>query len=596
MHPRDPKMIPAAYLFDPEAHEAANARGENYWFAYTEEILRQLGLPAVGINARDEKLLADALGSLRVLFVGDARAGDFSGLANVLSRWVEAGGTLIGFATDGLDEIFGNVFHSVTPEGNGAFAMTALVRLAAHPLASTIAPHDLADEPVPVFGPLRKVVPQASEAIGTLVSVRLAETTFPAATVRLLGRGRACYFAFDLAQTTWVLHKGRPVDGDYDLDGYLRFSDAIVTGTLRQDVPYADVLLFLLQNLIHHAGLAMVHQIPPLAGEVADLLIFFGGDDEGLSDGSQVAASDFMRSRGLPYHINIMPDAAGHFALTIAEHDRIVANGHEASLHFNFIDGFPHPCGFTQEDVERQFHLFCEHFGHLPVVSVNHWCRWTGWAEPAKWMAAAGIKGDNSRLGLSSPPLNPVNHIGLSFGSAFPHYYYDDAAGGNQRIDLLCEPGMAYEVGYLGDATDFETLHRAVDLAAHFHMTANFFYHPIYIARQESCRRAIDELVRYLGHRGLKTVFMGCDALWAWWDARTRSTIETIDAGDANIRLRARCAWPDGMVVKVPATRQALQVILNGTSLAPTVQHHFGLPWLLIPCPQGETEITLRFA
>lgn len=585
----------AAYLYDPEVHEAVNDRSENYWFAYAEEILRQLGLAATAVNVRDEKQTAEALAAARVVFVGDARAGSFRDLAHDLHNWVHAGGTLVGFGADGLDEIFGNAFHSVTPERDGAFAMAALVRLNDHPLARAIAPPDLTDQPIPIFGPLRKVTPQVSETLATLLSLRLAETSFPAVTLRQLGRGWACYFAFDLAQTLWVLHKGRPVDGDYDLDGYLRLSDAIVTGHLRQDVPYADMLLFLLQNLVYCAGLPMVHQIPPLVGEVGDLIVFFGGDDEGLTDGSQVAASDFMRSRGLPYHINIMPNVSGHFALTVAEHDHIVANGHEASLHFNFIDGFAHPCGFSHADVERQARLFLENFGHAPVVSVNHWCRWTGWAEPAKWMASCGLKGDNSRLGLSSPPLNPVNRIGLAFGSAFPHYYYDDASGSNRRIDFLAVPGMAYEVGYLGNATDFETLHRALDLAVHFHMTANFFYHPIYIAHQESCRRAIDELVRYLREGQRRTVFLGCDALWTWWDARARSSVHTMTALDNGLQLLAQCAYHDGMVVKLPVVREVTCVNVNGKASPPVIQKHFGLPWLLIPCPFGESQITIEF-
>ncbi|MCX7599567.1 MAG: hypothetical protein N2512_11990 [Armatimonadetes bacterium] len=589
-------MVKAVYLYDPEAQETANAREENYWFAYVEEILRQLGLPATAVNVRDGELLADALGTARVIFVGDARAGSFVDISCKLHTWINSGGTLIGFATDRLDETFGNAFHSVTPEPDGSFAMTALVRLSDCPLTRAILPFGLSDHTIPVFGPLRRVVPERSRVLALLVNSRGAETSFPAVTVQRVGRGLACYFAFDLAQTMWVLHKGRPVDGDYDLDGYLRLSDAIATGHLRQDVPYADMLLFLLQNLIHGTGLPMIHQLPPLAGEVADLVIFFGGDDEGLSDGSQVAASDFMRSRGLPYHINIMPDADGHFALTVAEHDHIVANGHEASLHFNFIDNFCHPIGFGEQHVERQVRLFYENFGHLPIVTVNHWCRWTGWAEPARWMATRGIKGDNSRLGLSSPPLNPVNRIGLAFGSAFPHYYYDDPGGGNQRINFLAVPGMAYEVGYLGDATDFETLHRALDLAAHFHMTANFFYHPVYIAHQESCRRAIDELVRYLREGQHRAVFMGCDALWAWWDARARSNVHTLGTGENSLRLLAQCAYHDGMVVKVPVARKVVQVRVQGKTVSPAMQEHFGLRWLFIPCPAGESEIVVCLA
>jgi hypothetical protein len=291
-----------------------------------------------------------------------------------------------------------------------------------------------------------------------------------------------------------------------------------------------------------------------------------------------------------------MPDANGKFGLTVEEHDRIVANGHETSLHYNFMDGFPHPCGFTQQDVQRQWDWFCETFRRQPIATVNHWCRWYGWAEPAKWMRAAGGRADNSRLGLSSPPLNPVNHIGFAFGTAFPHYYYDDWRSGNARIDFLAEPIMAYEVGYEGDTTHFEMTHRAVDIASYYHMTANFFHHPIYIAQRESCRAAIDELLRYVRERGLRTVFMGCDALWQWWDARQRSGIEIARLTDEESRFVARCEYPDGMVVKVPVIRDVANLRLGENSVTPFTEEHFGLRYAMLVCPKGETEVTVAFA
>ncbi len=386
--------------------------------------------------------LRGELADLRVLIVGDSRSIESVGAAKEIAAWVEAGGTLLGFATTGLDDLFGNTFHSETPQRDKGFAVTGLVKLREHALTTPVCSPFFVDKPLPVFGPVRKVNSQTSEPLADLLSVRSAETIFPAVTHRPLGQGHAFYFAFDVAQTMWVLHKGRPIDGDYDLDGYLRLSDAIALGDLPLDVPYADELLFLLQNMIHAAGVPLVHQLPPLDGKPADLVVFFGGDDEGLSDGSQVLASDFMKSRGLPYHINILPFPDGHFGLTVEEFEHIVANGHEPSIHYNFIEGFDHPTGFTQEDVQRQWDCYMQTFGREPVASVIHWCRWIGWAEPARWMMEAGGRADNSRIGVSSPPLNPVNNIGFAFGTALPNYYYDDWRGENRRIDFLAEPIM----------------------------------------------------------------------------------------------------------------------------------------------------------
>ncbi len=588
-------MHPVGYLYDPQAHAAANARGENYWFAYVEEVFRQLGVGAQAVDLRDTAAFAETLQGLRVLVVGDARSADPRPVADDIARWVHDGGTLIGFATDGLDELFGNTFHSVTPQRDSGFQMTALVRFRPHALTTGVYGPFFAGQPLPVYGPVRKVQPSGSEALADLLSLRQAETVFPALTRLRQGRGWAYYFGLDLAQTMWVLHKGRPVDGDYDLDGYLRLSDAIVTGTLPQDVPFADELLFVLQNVLHEAGLPMVHQLPPAQGQVADLVVFFGGDDEGLTDGSQVAASDFMKSRGLPYHVNIMPYPDGRFGLTAQEHDHIVANGHEASLHYNFIDGFAHPAGFTREDVQRQWDWFCQAFGHKPVATVNHWCRWCGWTDPARWMHAVGGRADNSRIGVSSPPLNPVNHIGFAFGTAFPHYYYEDWRGENRGFDFLTEPIMAYEVGYAGDATDFDMTHRAVDLAAYYHMTADFFHHPTYIAQRESCRKAIDELLRYLQERALRPLFLGCDALWEWWDARSRSALHALSLTAGETRFVARCEYGAGMVVKVPARGEIAAVEVGGKAEPAVVQDHFGLRYVLVICPRGETEVTVRF-
>jgi len=82
-----------------------------------------------------------------------------------------------------------------------------------------------------------------------------------------------------------------------------------------------------------------------------------------------------MKEHGLPYHINAMPWPGGKFGLTAEDARRIRANGHEVSIHFNFIDDFKLGSGFAREDVLAQAEAFKREFGQDFVCSVNHWCR-----------------------------------------------------------------------------------------------------------------------------------------------------------------------------------------------------------------------------
>jgi hypothetical protein len=262
------------------------------------------------------------------------------------------------------------------------------------------------------------------------------DTGNAAVTARELGKGRVFYFAFGLPQTMWVLHQGRPVDRDYDGDDKLRSADGLVIKPHSMEVAYADELLFLLQNMIGTQLHPFVHQLPPIppstlsngtergADRIPDALFFWGGDDEGSTEGIQLVASNWMKQRGLPYHINALPRKDGKFGLSVEDAKKIRANGHEISLHYNFIDGFAPRAGFTREDVLKQAAAFRRHFGTGLICSVTHHTRWTGWAEPAKWMREAGGKADNSFVHAGSPPSNPVNLLGFSFGTAFPFWFY----------------------------------------------------------------------------------------------------------------------------------------------------------------------------
>ncbi|MEW6355273.1 MAG: hypothetical protein AB1696_03030 [Planctomycetota bacterium] len=580
-----------AFNHDPDLRAEANRAGRNYWHEYVKEVCDRLGATATAIPRRD--LTRDGLSPFKVLMLGSLGKEDLPADA-ALDAWVSAGGVLIAFGMEGLDDLFGNECASVTPQPEDDFTLSARFALQDDPLTAGIHSYLHPDQKLLIFSDVRNVLPRESHELARLFDLHDRDTGFAAVTHRRWGDGHAFYFAFDVPKTLWVLQQGRPVDRDYDGDGYLRLSDAVVTRGNKLEVMYADEIVFLLQNMIAEAGIPLIHQLPPMDGRVPDALLYWGGDDEGVA-GAQVASSRFMREMGLPYHLNIMP-RNGVFALTDDEAREIEANGHELALHLNFIDGHTHPLRLTRDDIHKQMDWFTRRFGRPSVCSVFHWCLWTGWAEPALWMGECGGRADNSRIHAPSPPLNPVNMIGFSFGTAFPFHIYCDHTRGNERLDFLSEPIAAYEVGYSytePDRTDFDLIHKCVDLACAYHLTLNMFYHPPNVAKRENCRRAIREVLRYIQEKKAVVVHMGNDELCHWWNSRSRSTIGDVAISDAGMRCVATAAHPRGMVVKIPLRNDDVRVLCDGSAARMTVERTFGRKWAYVVVPQGRHELEI---
>jgi len=454
---------------------------------------------------------------------------------------------------------------------------------------------------------VHKVLPEQSLELARLYDDCGKDTGCAAVTGRQLEKGHVFYFAFSVPQTIWVLHQGRPVDHDYDGDHRLRRSDAIVIRPHSSEVAYADEILFLLQNMIAVEPHPFVHQLPPLPppgskggdeaeGRIPDAVFFWGGDDEAASDGLQLIASNWMKQHGLPYHINAMRRKDGKFGLSVEDARKIRSNGHEIAPHFNFVDGFAQHLGFARDDVLAQAAAFRRQFGAGWTCSVNHSCRWTGWAEPARWMHEAGGKADNSFVPAPSPPSNPVNRFGFSFGTAFPFWFYDDWKAGNRKIEFLEEPITAYECGYFKEHTDFPTLHKAIDFAARYHLTMNMFYHPLYIARYPACRAAIGEALRYLSERKIRALHWGNDQLYAWWNARSETRLSPIAVDQSEVRFQVETDYAPGVIVKVPLGRRAVKSAAIGDDANPrnfTSQQRFGQNWAMVVVPRGKTRVTL---
>lgn len=596
------RPLRVCYAFDRRLQESANGEGRNYWYAYVEEILSRLGVCArpLPLEAVAEE---DRLSRTGVLFLGDFHREEIpAGSAATLRSWVESGGVLIGFSSEGLDDLFGVAGDGMIARGAEPFSISGYFELLSSAVTRDCRAAVDPEQRLLITSPIRQLRCRESQSLARLFAChpscpedgsRARETDAPVITWRQLGKGHAFYFAFDVARTMWAIQQGRPVDRDYDGDGFLRRSDASVIGENSRGVPYADALHFLLANMIGRLPVPMIHPIPPHLGRVAPALLYFGGDDE-CTPGIQIPASDFMAARGLPYHINLMP-LDGRFAIGPEEQAHIEANGHEIALHYDFVHGFEHPCGFTRQDVLEQARLFREAFGRDSVCGVNHCCRWTGWADPARWILEAGGRADNSFFGWTSPPTNPVNRIGFVHGSAFPRYFWDDAAHGNGRVDLLEIPITAYEVGYEGEEFLPERVRQALELAVRHHLTLEFFYHPVYIARYPACRQAIDELVRLIGEMEVPPVLMGLDLLYRWWESRSRAVVGAARDDGERICFEVECDYRDGFVVKLPTgERGAGDCVVDGESAGCESVFEFGQHWVFIVLGPGRHRVEVR--
>ena len=592
------RRITSGYIYDPQWRSKANSEGRNYWYEYLREMNEQLGLrsEAVAPAALDNP---EQLAHLSSLILGglEERVLSEKQKAN-LEAWARAGGILIGLGCEGLDELFGLKCWGAWEQPIDDYSLGGYLVLQPHALCEGIPSRWHPHQKLLIFSTTRLLQAIACHELARFSGHDYSDEGFAAVTARPVQKGWACYFAFDLPKTVWLLHQGRPMQYDRDGVGVFRTSDQLLTGHNHPEVLYADSLLFLLQNMLALAPQPFIYQLPPRGEQVPEAGFYWGGDDEGEYD--QVAASNFMRERGLPYHINIMPEK-GSFRLTPEEFAQIRANGHECSLHYNFTEG--EPLQITKLLIQRQADAYRARFGQDFITSVSHCIRWAEGAEMAVWLREAGGRADNSFCHEDCTVFggDPYNRFGFAFGTGYPFYLYRDFRHGNERVDLLEEPFVCYELGCTrrlddsgNEITDFPRLHRALDMALHWHLLMNMFYHPYSLVRRAR-QHAISEVLRYLGATGKVVAHLGNDAVYHWWDRRSASTVEEVAVRGPALSFRTRCAYPEGMIVKVPLGQCRAQKATRDAKGAPFVNRpDFGQNWTYVVVPEGEHQLEIE--
>lgn len=546
-----------AYMTNPTLLQQAKAKRVLYGPAYWPEIFAQLGAKAAHVTAKD---IVDSLSNLKLLVLpGHVDITDSQ--YEAVEQWVTDGGILV---------LTGHVKHNKLFE-LGQTEISTSKNWWTHTGSLQFNNHEIVPENyrgifMPIFSEIILAQNINGEILGEITTGKDTKNILPAIVWKPQGKGGKLWWAFDLAQTMWVIHQGKPVTQDWDKDGYAKTTDlCVIPEQMSMKIPYADGLMGILKNVLDRAGVPYFDMLPPYQNKRPDFLCYWGGDDEFINN--QLDASSFMYERGLPYHVNVQyadtietdDDYPKHFNLSSQQAKTIQQRGHEIALHYNFVgDISPEPIApyfFTEEQVTKQSKAFTEAFGTKSTTTVNHWTLWTGWAEPARWMAQQGQLADNSFLHGRSQ-----NHPTFAFGTAFPFFFRNDAQHNYQRIPLVELPITAFEFGYSGSTADESTVNKkeiaeVLDTAAKYNHMVNTFFHAYRICQWKGCQQTIDEILDYIEKKNYHVVHWGCDRLARWWHGRDKSTVTQKTDGTLEVDVKAE----DGLILR----REKKEIILN---------------------------------
>ena len=582
-----------------------NSQSINYWDAYIEQMLNLLGLKGKSLPLSDMED-SHSMANLDILIIGDQSGSFLSEKArSTVRQWVSDGGILIGFALQDFDDIFGIKTLARQKEAD-IYSVSGYFDLLPNQITTDIHPQEFANQKLLIFSDISLVDAQeGSEELARLFDSSQNTLGHPAITWASYGNGYGGYFAFDVAKTIWILNMGKPAN---DPLASILTADMQVQDTNSRRVPYADEIVFLLQNMIAERHIPFIYQIPPNNGDVPDALFYFGGDEYKASDNRSKEASDWMKGKGLGYHINIQHNHPGTKAYFYSIRD----NGHEIGLYFN------NESSSKNEDYQFEYSIykdfarkFKEKMGYVPTTTVNFRLHWKGsWGETACWMSQIGCKSDNSFHCNHASGVNDP-YFGFGFGTSYPYYFYFDYSGNNRRIDYLEQPIICYEVGHYSSIEDTivdadglastsheEEIHLPIRMAVKYHMVMNMFYHPVYISnvggKYPGCQKALEELLKYIQQIGANVLYFGNDAVWKWWNDRRNSYIKNVSISTDALSFDAVCKYKDGMIAKIPIwADHDIKAEVNGKLETHIFKHEFGRRWAFISLPYGDSHIAI---
>ena len=128
-----------AYVYDCSRHAAANREGQNYWDMYLREIGDQLGVRMEEASPAVLRSPPNDYARYATLLMGNLAPEDIpSGRSRSLDRWIRGGGTLIAFATQGMDDLCGNRCVGQVRQPGDRFTCAATFAVRSHALTQDI--------------------------------------------------------------------------------------------------------------------------------------------------------------------------------------------------------------------------------------------------------------------------------------------------------------------------------------------------------------------------------------------------------------------------------------------------------------------------
>jgi len=528
------------YYHDLTSHARLNAAGEDYTPAYIPVMLKNAGYTCCELTEDSFEAAAKDAGS--VIILGADTLSDVA--CAQLKKAISMGCTVIGFGT----------------AAKGIFpTLDTAASLGRYDIAGFFSLKD--GHPLPVIESFGNAVGYEGEGLGRITdgSGKVTDAFF-----RL--SEKVYYFTFDLPATLWRFADGKPAD---PVSG--RTPDCcLLNEDCDYSIAFADEYMQIVSDITTDAGIPRLYPLPQKEGRVADLLLYFAGDDDAHSAENDMKASDAMYARGLPYHLNIMPvDYDCNFVIGPQEVAELQRRGHELAVHYDFTR-----FAYTPENHRIQTEAFTKALGVRSICPVNHCLVQRGSsADQYRIQAACGALGDNNLFQTKPDPenINAFNLSGFGFGSAFPLFVLDDAAHKNAPISFCRVPNSYYEPRIYKDLhEEYRKISDYLDAGAQHGRTLQLFTHPHYISGVVTdaapALKALDYAMEYVREKGWNAVLSAPDAVTLWWHARADSAIEDITENGFTVNDRTE----QGAVAVLPCG--ARNVSINGQSVQPTVK------------------------
>lgn len=345
-----------------------------------------------------------------------------------------------------------------------------------------------------------------------------------------------CYFSFDVIATMLYTADGKPTYEGKNGFPVGRIPDGcVMPNEYDFNIAYNDCYLRKIEDILHEFGFANIFPLPVNDGRVCDLALYFAGDDDAHSRDNDIFAAKEMHSRGLPYHINIMPkDENGNFVVSKEDVEFLHSLGCETAIHYDFTR-----FEYSRNGHKIQADMYEKEFGKS-YGPVNHCLIQIGTA-PERYMMQieCGAKYDNNRFQNKVDPsnINAFNLVGYGFGHAFPRFCMADSKNGNAPLEF-CEIYMSYYEPRIinGTPDEYKKIENYLDDSFKYARTSQLFTHPHYISGKtknnpEYALRALDYAKEYVTKKDWNVWYTAPDALGNWWHERAACHISNTENG-----------------------------------------------------------------